>query len=255
MEIPEPKYPELRLLLDCQVKIAVEEGFEFVECYETLKLLKERFGKQKKHVDDIEKVTAFVLYKDHKLDKALEMYKRIIARRLKDDDEQAAMLAMCAKVLTDLEKYEEAIAMINEALVLTPERPNLFFLHAVIHHKQGQFDAALEKLEQMDKFLKEGDASGKVTRLHLEATIYTAKNDHTSSIRRLEECVALCKDKDSEEMRLRKIYDDLGAIYHVLKDEEKTLFYYNLAHPIESEDCEIDPEEEGGEKLKEEAKK
>jgi tetratricopeptide (TPR) repeat protein len=253
MEIPDPKFTELRLLLECQVKIAIEEGFEFMECYETLKILKERFGKQKKHLDDIEKITAFVLYKDHKLENALEMYKRIVARKLKDTDEQAQMLSMCAKVQADLEQYPDAIVSIEEALKLTPNRPNLYFLHAVIHHKQSQSDEALKMLEKMGEFLKEGDDSGRVTRLHLEASIFSAKADHPSAIRRLEECVELCKDKDAEEMRLRKIYDDLGAIYHILKDEEKTLAYYNLAHPEGEEEGEEEQEheeeeEEGGEK-------
>jgi hypothetical protein len=104
-------------------------------------------------------------------------------------------------------------------------------------------------LEKMGEFLQEGDDSGRVTRLHLEASIFSAKTDHPSAIRRLEECVELCKDKEAEEMRLRKIYDDLGAIYHILKDEEKTLAYYNLAHPEGEEEEEQEEDEEGqGEK-------
>ncbi len=38
----------------------------------------ERFGKQK--MEDIESAAAFVLYKDGKLNEALQLYKRIIAR-------------------------------------------------------------------------------------------------------------------------------------------------------------------------------
>ena len=241
-EISELSFPNLRLLLECQIR--VDNYGEFEDCYETLKELKERFGQNKKHGEEIEKVTAFVLYKDQKLEESLTLYKRMLSRPANSGDDRSAMMLMCGKVLIDLNQLDEALEMIQASLN-SQNAAQAWFLMGVAEFKRKNYAQALEKLVEMGKILPEKDLSGQITRLHLEASIESEQKHTDESLSKLEQCVELCqKLGDSEEIRLRKVYDDIGAIWHERGDEEKTLYYFNLAHP-EGEDDEEELEEEG----------
>jgi outer membrane PBP1 activator LpoA protein len=77
-----------------------------IECFK-----QERFGNEKR--EDIESAAAFVLYKDGKLNESLQLYKRLISRGKTGNLNEAKTL--CAHVLLELSKPEEAIEMISSA--------------------------------------------------------------------------------------------------------------------------------------------
>ncbi len=85
---------------------------------ETLRDMKERFGNEKK--EDIESAAAFVLYKDGKLNESLQLYKRIITRGKNANLNEAKTL--CAHVLLELNKPEEAIEIVSTGIVVLVEK-------------------------------------------------------------------------------------------------------------------------------------
>lgn len=247
MEVRDAPFPVLKQLLDIQVRLAVElhDDNLMTDAFETLKRMKQRHRQQ--HGDEIDRLTAYALYRTGKLKEALMIYERILSKsnagELKlTDSEKASIQTLTAKVLHDLERFGEALDLLKAAQALSPSARTAFLMATVLRSSKD-FPGALKSLEEMEKLLEQNDWEGSVTCWKLRANLFGDTGKNQDALELLKKCQEACETHHVEHL-LAGIWDDFGLIYHNLGNAEEAAKYYDLAHPAEDDEEDEDNDEE-----------
>lgn len=77
--------------------------------------------------------------------------KRVLAKVLKDNPNDAGLMCILGNVHIMDEKYSDAEKWLNKALSIEPENPQALYHMGVVYHEQGKFDKAIKMYQDSIK--------------------------------------------------------------------------------------------------------